>query len=107
MRHLILLLAMLLTGCFQLQSPPTPPPTTISSWSPLGGFSMSSGASCAGHAILIAGSATINDPCFTGSSNVVLCTDTTSAAAVACSPGSGILTITGTRDDSVAYARVR
>ena len=31
-------------GCLQVAPQPIPPPTTFSSWSPLGGFTMSSGA---------------------------------------------------------------
>lgn len=94
-------------GCLQVQPQPLPPPTTFSSWSPLGGFSMSSGANCAGHATLARTSAVISDNCFTGVDNIVLCTDTTAAAAVGCMPAAGTLTITGAPGDTIAYARVR
>jgi len=94
-------------GCLQVQPQPIPPPTTISSWSPLGGFTMSSGANCAGHATLGGTPAVISDSCFTAADNVVLCTDTTSAAAVGCTPAAGSLTITGAAGDTIAYARVR
>jgi hypothetical protein len=94
-------------GCLQVQPQPTPPPTTFSSWSPLGGFTMSSGSNCAGHTTLGGAPAVISDSCFTAADNVVLCTDTTSAAAVGCTPAAGSLTITGAAGDTIAYARVR
>jgi hypothetical protein len=94
-------------GCFMVPPEPAPPPTTMSSWGPFGGFTMSSGANCAGHATLTNGAATIRDSCFTSSENIVLCTDTSAAVAVSCSPGSGRLTIYGLGTDTIAYARVR
>jgi hypothetical protein len=103
---LILLSTLGLAGCF-IEPVSTPPPTTISSWSPVGGFTMSTGASCAGHATLSLSSTVIKDACFTASENIVLCTDTTSAAAVRCAPGAGTLTISGIAGDTIAYARVR
>lgn len=101
---------MTLAGCFQVQPQPplpVPPPTTISSWGPLGGFTMSSGANCAGRATLGSAPAVISDNCFTGGDNIVLCTDTTSAAGVRCTPAAGSLTIGGAAGDTIAYARVR
>jgi hypothetical protein len=68
---------------------------------------MSSGANCAGHATLGDRPAVVSDTCFTASDNVVLCTDTSTPAAIACTPGVGALTITGPAGDSIAYARVR
>ncbi len=97
---------LLAAGCLQVQPQPTPP-STISSWSPLGGFTVSSGANCGGHVTLATATATVNDDCFTGAGDVVLCTDTTSVAAVKCTPGYGILTITGTTGDVIGYARVK
>ena len=94
-------------GCFMVPPEPAPPPTTMSSWGPFGGFTMSSGANCAGHAMLTNGAATIHDTCFTSSENIVLCTDTSAPVAVSCSPGSGRLTISGLGGDTIAYARVR
>lgn len=93
-------------GCLQVQPQPTPP-ATISSWSPLGGFTVSSGANCGGHVTLTTTTATVNDVCFTGASDVVLCTDTTSVAPVKCTSGYGILTVTGTSGDVISYARVK
>jgi hypothetical protein len=106
-RALLIMSALLAAGCLQVQPQPMPPPTSISSWGPLGGFTMSSGANCAGHATLTNGLATIQDPCFTGSANVVLCTDTSAPVAVSCTPESGSLAVTGAGNDSIAYARVR
>ena len=106
-RTFTIMLALLSTGCLQIAPEPAPPPTSISSWGPLGGFTMSSVANCAGHATLTNGFATIQDPCFTGSANVVLCTDTSSPAAVSCLPRSGSLAIAGIGSDSIAYARVK
>ena len=106
-RLLLIIAALFAAGCLQVQPQPMPPPTSISSWGPLGGFTMSSGANCAGHATLTNGLATIPDPCFTGSANVVLCTDTSAPAAVSCAPESGSLAITGAGSDAIAYARVR
>ena len=94
-------------GCLQVAPQPLPPPTSFSSWTPLGGFTMSSGANCAGHTTLAQSRAVISDNCFTSADNIVLCTDTTSAAAVGCMPALGSLTIAGTAGDTIAYARVR
>jgi hypothetical protein len=94
------------TGCLQVQPQPVPP-TSFTSWSPMGSFSMSSGANCAGHATLDHSPTVISDACFTSGDNVVLCTDTTAAAAVGCTPAAGNLTILGTAGDTITYARVR
>jgi len=99
--------AVIAAGCLQIAPEPAPPPTSMSSWGPFGGFTLSSGASCAGHATLTNGVATIRDQCFTGSADVVLCTDTSAPAAVSCSARSGSLIITGIGSDTIAYARVR
>jgi hypothetical protein len=95
------------SACLQVQPQPAPPPATISSWSPLGGFTVTSGSNCGGHVTLTTTTATINDACFTGASDVVLCTDSTSVAAVKCTPGYGIMTVTGTAGDVISYARVK
>jgi hypothetical protein len=110
MRKIILILALIgltAAGCLQLQPQPPVPPTTMSSWGPLGGFTMSSGAACAGHATLNDGHSSVDDPCFTGSDNIVMCTDTTAANAVECAPGNGNLTISGAPGDTISYARIR
>ncbi|HLK85699.1 MAG TPA: hypothetical protein VKT27_04265 [Candidatus Binataceae bacterium] len=99
--------ALLASGCLQVSPQPPVPPTTMSSWGPLGGFSMTSGAPCAGKTSLADGAATVNDACFTGADNIVMCTDTTAANAVKCTPGYGSLAISGGVGDTIAYARVR
>jgi hypothetical protein len=62
---------------------------------------------CAGHVRLANGTATVNDACFTGDTNVVLCTDTTSPSAVQCSASNGKLMLAGAGTDFISYARVR
>ena len=62
---------------------------------------------CAGRVKLAQGVATINDSCFTGDTNVVLCTDTTGANAVQCAAANGKLELAGTGSDLINYARVR
>lgn len=109
MRRMLLTISIALPvyGCVQIPPAPTPPPTSMSSWGPLGGFTMSSGANCAGQAALVNGKSTVSDPCFTDTSNVVLCTDATAPSAVACKPSNGQLSISGFGNDVVAYARLR
>jgi hypothetical protein len=69
---------------------------------------MTSGANCAGHATLDSGGASkIQDPCFSSGYDVVLCTDTSFASAVRCTPSAGALAISGAAGDTIAYARVR
>ncbi len=62
---------------------------------------------CAGRVQLAQGAATVNDACFTGDTNVVLCTDASSASAVQCTASNGRLTLAGTAGDFINYARVR
>lgn len=62
---------------------------------------------CAGRVRLEQGAATVNDGCFTGDTNVVLCTDATSASPIQCTASSGKLTLAGTGADLINYARVR
>jgi len=62
---------------------------------------------CAGKVHLADGAATVNDSCFTGDTNVVLCTDATAANAVECAAEKGKLALAGTRSDLINYARVR
>jgi hypothetical protein len=102
------LIGMMTAGCLEVQPQPPLPATTMSSWGPTGGFTLSSGpSSCAGHATLIAGHTSVNDPCFTGIENIVVCTDTSAASAVQCSPGAGYLAIYGSGADTIAYSRVK
>jgi hypothetical protein len=53
------------------------------------------------------GAATVNDNCFTGDTNVVLCTDASSANAVQCAATNGKLALAGNGSDLINYARVR
>ncbi len=62
---------------------------------------------CAGRVQLAQGAATVSDSCFTGDTNVVLCTDATAANAVECAAGKGKLALAGTGSDLINYARVR
>ena len=94
-------------GCLQVAPQPQVPPTTMSSWGPLGGFSMTSGAPCSGKTTLTDGTALVSDACFTGADNIVMCTDTTAANPLRCTPASGSLSISGGVGDTVAYARIR
>ena len=110
MRAIIAMLALIgamTAGCLEVQPQPPLPATTMSSWGPAGGFTLSSGSTCAGHATLNAGRASVSDPCFTGADNIVMCTDTTAANAVQCSPGYGYLTISGAAGDTISYARMK
>ncbi len=62
---------------------------------------------CAGRVPLSQGSATVKDACFTGDTNVVVCTDTSNASAVKCAPGAGELLVGGSGNDVIAFARLR
>ena len=98
---------LLMSGCLQVAPQPPVPPTSMSSWGPLGGFSMTSGAPCAGKATLSDGTASVSDACFSGTNDIVMCTDTSAANPVKCTPGTGVLQISGGLGDTIAYARVR
>ena len=62
---------------------------------------------CAGRVQLAQGAATVNDACFTGDTNVVLCTDASAANAVQCAASNGKLALAGNGSDLINYARVR
>jgi hypothetical protein len=62
---------------------------------------------CAGRVQLAQGNATVNDACFTGETNVVLCSDASSASAVQCAATNGKLVLAGNGSDQINYARVR
>ncbi len=62
---------------------------------------------CAGRVQLAQGVASINDSCFSGETNVVLCTDASAVNPVQCSPMKGKLALTGTGSDLISYARIR
>jgi hypothetical protein len=62
---------------------------------------------CAGKLSLSQGRATVNDACFSGDSNIVICSDMSSPNGVRCEPGKGSLAVEGHANDAVAYARVK
>jgi hypothetical protein len=62
---------------------------------------------CAGHVQLAQGAAVVNDNCFTGDTNVVLCSDASAANPVRCAATNGKLNVAGAGSDSVSYARLR
>jgi hypothetical protein len=99
--------ALMTAGCLQVAPQPPVPPTTMSSWGPMGGFSMTSGAPCSGKATLSDGTASVSDVCFTGADNIVLCTDTTAANPIRCTPANGSLSMSGGIGDTISYARIR
>ena len=103
---IFVLIGLTTAGCFQVQPQPLPA-TTMSSWGPAGGFTMSSGSTCSGHATLVAGHASVSDTCFTGIDNVVLCADNSTPSAVQCSAGTGYLVISGSGSDMISYSRVK
>ena len=101
------ILSLMTTGCLEVQSQPPLPQTTMSSWGPMGGFTMSSGSQCAGKTTLRnGGRASVSDSCFTSRDNIVMCTDASVPNPVSCTPGSGYLSISGTDGDTIAYVRV-
>ncbi len=62
---------------------------------------------CAGRIKLDRGAALIDDACFTGDTNVVVCTDASAPNPVMCAAHKGGLAIAGTGGDEISYARVR
>ena len=62
---------------------------------------------CAGKVRLTQGSATLSDSCFTGDTNIVICSDITSANPARCAPGKGTLIVEGHANDEIAFARMR
>ena len=62
---------------------------------------------CAGRVTLNNGAAALKDSCFSGDSNVVVCTDVTNANAVRCTPSPGALSVGGSGNDVVSYARLK
>lgn len=118
-----IIVSMVLAGlCAACQSPgiqiskPPPPgssqqndPHITQAWDVFGSANVINhfGILCAGRVALKQGSATVSDSCFTGDSNIVLCTETSATNPVRCKPGKGVLTIEGTGSDEINYARVK
>ena len=64
-------------------------------------------AMCAGKIALTQGGASVRDTCFSGDTNVVMCTNESKPNPVRCKATSGVLTIEGTGEDVIDYARIR
>jgi hypothetical protein len=62
---------------------------------------------CAGKIALTQGSASVRDNCFSGDTNVVLCTNESHPNPLRCKATGGVLTIEGSGDDVIDYARIR
>jgi len=62
---------------------------------------------CAGRVTLQQGEATVTDNCFSGETNVVVCTDATAPNPIKCAPGRGTLIVVGNGNDIISYARLR
>jgi len=107
------LIALLGSGCGRGPHPAEPgagilEPREINANSVFGSVAIKEDADlCAGRVQLAQGAATVNDACFTGDTNVVLCTDASSASAVQCAAAPGKLALAGTGGDLINYARVR
>ena len=64
------------------------------------------GSRCKGRATLQNGAAIVNDDCFTGDTDIVLCTNVSSTAGVKGTPEKGVLRIEGSGSDRVAFALI-
>jgi hypothetical protein len=62
---------------------------------------------CVGKIALSQGSASVRDNCFSGETNIVLCTNESHPNPVRCKAVGGTLTIEGSGDDVIDYARIR
>jgi hypothetical protein len=108
------LIALIGSGCGHPPPHPEPTSSTRGSSQNIAATSLFGDArvtamsdSCAGRVQLAQGAATVNDSCFTGDTNIVLCTDATAANAVECAAANGKLALAGTGSDLINYARVR
>lgn len=64
-------------------------------------------AKCAGKIALTQGGAAVHDKCFSGDTNIVLCTNESHPNPVRCKAAAGLLTIEGIGEDVIDYARIR
>ena len=106
----ILLLAGIFAGtsCREGFTPEGRRSSDISAVGIFGGAQVTVGpVQCAGRTTLTQGSAQVKDGCFTGDTNVVLCTDVTNVNPVRCAPEAGSLLVAGSGSDVIAYARMR
>ena len=111
--------ALILAGCAPLIVTAPPPPSGRVVWNNPGyyGSPPSSGIVtfgnvsvagnlCSGKVTLTRGLATVTDPCFNRDA-VVICTDTTAAKPLRCTPDEGILSVSGSDGDVISYARAK
>ncbi len=102
--------ALLLVGCGKPELPVEPakgPDKSIHAWGVFGAGNVHiEGSRCKGRATLHDGAAIVNDDCFTGDTNIVLCSNGSSTAGVKCAPAKGQLRIEGTGGDVIAYALI-
>ena len=64
-------------------------------------------AICIGKITLTQGSAAVRDSCFSGETNIVLCTNESHPNPVRCKATTGMLTIESGAGDVIDYARIR
>jgi hypothetical protein len=119
MRTIVLALALAAiggAGCRSGGPPPPPPPhpgaggdhQVINANAVFGNASVTAlMLGCAGRTTLAQGVAVVNDGCFSGDTNVVLCTDASAPNPVMCAPHKGSLAVAGTGADTINYARIR
>ena len=62
---------------------------------------------CACKVALSQGSASVRDACFSGDTNIILCTNESHPVPVRCKAIAGVLAIEGTGEDVISYARIR
>ncbi|MGH7864549.1 MAG: hypothetical protein ACREQB_06140 [Candidatus Binataceae bacterium] len=102
--------ALLLAACGSPEVPVAPAKDSdksIHAWGIFGAGNVHiEGSRCKGRATLQNGAVTVNDDCFTGDTNIVVCTNVSSTAGVKCTPAKGQLRIEGTGGDTVAYALI-
>jgi len=102
--------ALLLASCGKPELPVEPAQSSeksIHAWGVLGGGNVHvEGSRCKGRATLQNGAAIVNDDCFPGDTNIVVCTNVSSTAGVKCTPEKGALRIEGSGSDTVAFALI-
>ena len=116
---IIAITASTLAGCAPLIVTTPPPPSGRVVWNNPGyyGSPPSSGIvafgnvtvagnPCSGKVTLTHGLATVTDACFSRDA-VVICTDTTAAKPLRCTPDEGILSVSGSDGDVISYARAQ
>jgi hypothetical protein len=118
MRTTALILAAIALGVLGCSHPDAPAPPrgpsagtdshVVQAYSLFGPASVkTTGAQCAGRVTLAQGTALVKDACFSGETNVVICTDATAPNPVMCASHQGSLAVAGTSGDVISYARVQ